>query len=144
MSIALRCDNFTLVVDGHSGNGQLYCPWDVACDSTGNVYVADSWNHCIQVFTAEGEYLRQFGKKGSGNGELNWPSSITIDSDNVVYVTEYWNHRVSVFTCEGKFLTSFGTKGSGPGQFSHPSGIVVDMNGVVYVSDTVYNGLQLF
>ena len=116
-------------------NGQFSLPWDVACDSTGNVYVADSGNHRIQVFTAEGEYLRKFGKKGSGNGELNWPSSITIDSDNVVYVTEKNNHRVSVFTCEGKFLTSFGSKGSGPGQFDNPRGAAVDKNGVVCVSD---------
>ena len=55
----------------------------MAFNCTENVYVADSGNHYIQVFTAEGEYLRQFEKKGSDNGELNWPSNITIDIDNV-------------------------------------------------------------
>ena len=127
-----------------SDNGQFQCPWDVTCDSTGNVYVADRSNHRIQVFTAEGRFLRKFGKYGSGNGKLNCPSSISIDSDNVVYVTEYGNNRVSVFTCEGKFLTSFGTHGSGPGQFSLPCGIALDKNGVVYVSDSRNNRLQLF
>ena len=127
-----------------SGNGQLSYPWDVAFDSTGNVFVADTQNHRIQVFTAEGEFLRKFGKYGSDNRELNTPSSVSIDSDNVVYVAEAGNNRVSVFTCEGKFLTSFGTKGSGPGQFNGPRGIAVDKNGVVYVSDTNNNRLQLF
>ena len=98
----------------------------------------------IQVYTAEGEYLGQFGKKGNGNGELNGPSSISIDSDGVVYVTESDNHRISVFTCEGKFLTSFGTKGSGPGQVNEPHGIAVDGNGVVYVSDYGNSHLQYF
>ena len=37
-----------------SGNGQFNYPWDIAFDSTGNVYVADSFDYCIQVFTAEG------------------------------------------------------------------------------------------
>ena len=46
-----------------SDNGQFQYPWDVAFDGVGNVYVVDSDNRCIQVFTAEGEYLRQFGKK---------------------------------------------------------------------------------
>ena len=123
-----------------SDNGQFKFPWDVACDSTGNVYVADAVNCRIQVFTAEGEYLRKYG---SGNGELNWPSGIAVDSDNVVYVTEL-NHRVSVFTIEGNFLTSFGSEGSGPGQFNEPRGVAVDKNGVVYVSDCGDNCLQYF
>ena len=127
-----------------SDNGQFQFPLDVACDSTGNVYVADSQNHCIQVFTAEGDFLRKFGECGKGNGELNWPTGISIDSDNVVYVTESGNHRVSVFTSQGEFLTSFGTWRNGPGQFNGPRGITVDKNGVVYVSDSGNNRLQLF
>ena len=108
-------------------------------------YVTDTQSHHIQVFTAEGQFLRKFWKKGSGNGELNTPAGISIDSDNVVYVADCWNHRVSVFTSMGKFLTSFGTKGSEPGQFNlGPRGITVDKNGVVYVSDTDNNRLQIF
>ena len=127
---------------GSYGSGNYPC--DVAFDCAGNVHVADTHNHCVQVFTAGGEILRKFGKKGSGNGELDYPICISIDSDNVVYVAELWNYRVSVFTCEGKFLTSFGTCGSGPGQFGGPCGIAVDKNGVVYVSDANNNQLQLF
>ena len=127
-----------------SDNGQFQYPWDVTCDSIGNVYVADSENHCIQVFTAEGEFIRKFGEKGEGKGELNFPSSISIDTDNMVYVTERNNRRVSVFTSEGMFQTSFGTEGSGPGQFYHPRGISVDKNGVVYVADHSNNRIQIF
>ena len=36
----------------------------MAFDSTGNVFVADTHNYRIQVFTAEGEFLRKFGKNG--------------------------------------------------------------------------------
>ena len=123
------------------GNGQFNYPQDLACDSTGNVYVIDSG---IKVFTAEGEFLRKFGKEGSGNGELRGPTGISINNKDVVYVAEQGNNRVSVFTCEGKFLTSFGTCGRGPGQFRYPYGIAVDKNEVVYVSDKDNNRLQLF
>ena len=41
-------------------------PWGIACDRTGKVYVVDTVNNRIQVFTAEGKYLRM----GSVVGEL--------------------------------------------------------------------------
>jgi DNA-binding beta-propeller fold protein YncE len=128
-----------------SGNGYFQNPRDVAFDGIGNVYVTDGVNHRIQVFTAEGQFLRKFAMgPGSGDGELYFPTGISIDSEDVVYVSDFNNRRVSVFICEGKFLTSFGTKGSGPGQFDGPRGIAVDRNGVVYISDANNHRLQIF
>ena len=43
-----------------SDNGQFDYPSNVAFDSTGNVYVTDTGNHCIQVFTSEGRFMRKF------------------------------------------------------------------------------------
>ena len=54
-----------------SGDGEFSFPYDVAFDRTWNLYVADFENHRVQVFTAEGNYLRQFGRKSSGEGELS-------------------------------------------------------------------------
>jgi tripartite motif-containing protein 2/3/tripartite motif-containing protein 71 len=128
-----------------SGNGQFNTPRDVAFDSAGNVYVADFNNNCIQVFTAEGQFLKNLAMmSSSGDGELDRPTGVSIDSEDVVYVAEYGNHRVSVFTCEGKFLVSFGKHGRGPGQLYHPRGIAVDKNGVIYVSDNYNSRLQIF
>ena len=125
-----------------SGDGQFLDPYDVAFDSTGNVYVVSFFHDHIQVFTAEGQFLRKFGRCGS---EINQNlTSICIDSEDVVYVTDSANHSVLVFTCEGEFLTSFGTLGAGPGQFNNPYGIAVDKNGVVCVADSDNNRLQSF
>ena len=92
-------------------------------------------NHRIQVFTANGEYISQFGKKGSGEGELNAPMGMAIDTNDLVYVSEWNNHRISIFTREGHFLRSFGSHGQGPGQFNNPTGITVSNNGVTYICD---------
>ncbi len=119
------------------------CPRDIACDRTGKVYIADQNNHCIQVFTAEGNFLRMFDRRGEGRGELDRPISITIDTSDRVYVGDY-NHRISVFTSEGQFLTSFGQKREGPGEFKYPHGLAVDVSGVVCVSDRYNNSIQLF
>ena len=53
--------------------GQFKYPRSIACDSTGNVYVTDSYNNRIQVFTAGGKFLRMFGRYCEVGGELNWP-----------------------------------------------------------------------
>jgi tripartite motif-containing protein 2/3/tripartite motif-containing protein 71 len=128
-----------------SGNGQFNQPSDVAFDSTGKtVYVTDMYNHRIQVFTAEGEYLRQFGRKGSGNGELSHPIGISVDNEDVVYVTELGNNRVSLFTNEDQFLKSFGTYGNEPGKFHVPRGIALDKEEKVYVADHFNNRIQIF
>ena len=96
------------------------------------------------MFTAEGKFLRKFGKKGIGGGELIDPTGVSIDSDDIVYVTEGTNHCVSMFTSEGQFLRSFGTLGTGPGQFNYPYGIAVDREGLVYVCDSGNSRLQIF
>ena len=120
-------------------------PTDAACDSTGNVYVSCAINHCIQVFTPEGQLLREFGKYGSGRRQLTFPHGIAIDTNDVVYVSEgLIKYCVSVFTSEGQFLTSFGGKGTEPGKLKFPHGLAVDSSGFVYVCDNENHRIQVF
>ena len=126
------------------GEGQFRHPHDIAFDSSENVYVVDLENHRIQVFSAQGKFLKKFGKHGEGRGELKWPHGIAIDSRDRVYVSEMGNNRVSIFSLDGQFLTSFGSKGTGPGQFSSPQGLAVDRSGLVYVCDPGNSRIQLF
>ena len=42
-------------------NGQFNRPEGVTCDAPGHIYVADSCNHRIQVFTPDGQWMRSFG-----------------------------------------------------------------------------------
>ena len=121
-----------------SGKGQFNYPRGIACDSTGKVYVADTDNNCIQVFTAEGKFLRMFSSRGFLRG-LDWPHSVAVDTSGMVYVGEGGGQR---FTSEGQFVTSFGRKGEGPGEFKCPRGLAVDNSGVVYVCDN--NRVQVF
>ena len=109
----------------------------VTCDQTGKVYVTDSDKKCIQVFTAEGKFVRVFWGRGwlPGTGKLNNPSYIAVDTSGMVYVSD--NCQVVIFSSKGRFVTSFG-------KFNRNSGIAVDNNGVVYVCDSGNDCIKVF
>jgi len=119
-------------------------PNNVALDSSGNVYVAESYNNRIQKFTSGGQFVTKLGSLGSGDGQLNFPVGIALDSGGNVYVADTDNHRVQKFTSNGQFVTKWGSKGSGDGQFNAPHGIAVDSSGNVYVNDLNNYRIQKF
>ena len=119
-----------------SANRQFISSYDIAIDSQGLVYVADTGNHRIQNFSPDG-FVGQFGTYGSGPGQLTQPAGIAIDTaaTGLVYVSEWGNHRISVFTSDGVFVSRFGSKGSNIDQFICPSGLAFNKDGFLYVCD---------
>lgn len=116
-------------------NTDLYLPWDVACDSEGQIYVADCGHCCVKVFTNDGQYVRKIGSEGTGRGQFKYLSSICIDCNDYLYALDKERACVSIFNPQGELKMQFGTPGQLEGQFCEPLGIAVDREGQVYVSD---------
>ena len=106
-----------------SGDGEFNVATGVATDASGRiVYVTDQLNHRVQVFDAEGHFLRTFGTFGSSDGQFQNPVGVAANaSGSIVYVVDAVNNRVQVFDTAGNFLAKFGGSGSGNGSFSTPS-----------------------
>jgi hypothetical protein len=114
--------------------GEFDRPEDVAVDSAGNSYVADTANHRIQKFDPAGHFILAWGRNvvagnqntdyeictvaetcqaGSFNGhnyggEFSQPSGVAVDSNGNVYVDDYGNHRIQKFDSNGNFKLSWG------------------------------------
>lgn len=91
----------------------------------------------VQVFTAEGKFLRMFGSRGQG---LNTPVSICA-ANGMVCVGEFWN-PVSVFNSSGQFLRSYGPSRVEPDIVPYAMAFDND-NKVLYVCDHKNNCVEV-
>ena len=82
----------------------LNWPCDVAIDSEGRVFFADTFNHCVSYIDLDGALYTaagQCGKSGdTGDGGhpqsalLNRPYGIELDPDDNLYIADTRNHRI--------------------------------------------------
>ena len=91
-----------------TGNGQFRLPRGIGVDSTGHVYVADTFNHRVQKFTNDGTYVGQWGEEGSEPGQFRGPWSVTVDRTDAIYIVGVDNFRVQKFTADGIPVTEWG------------------------------------
>lgn len=71
----------------------------------GDFFVADGYgNSRVVHYSKDGEYLGQWGAKGSGDGQFNLVHDIAIDRNGRLYVADRLNQRVQIFDQQGKFL----------------------------------------
>ena len=97
--------------------GDFAKPTGVAVDKEGNLYVADTLNDRIEVFDADGGFIRAWGKNGDGPGYFARPKGVAIDTDGHIWVADGMQDRVQVFTPEGQLLITMGGHGLLPGQY---------------------------
>jgi hypothetical protein len=84
--------NYSFVTEWGSvgtAEGQFRGPQAISINSTDNVYVADTGNNRIQVFSSNGTFIREWGQFGTDNGFFNQPRGITVDQRGNVYVAVY-------------------------------------------------------
>jgi DNA-binding beta-propeller fold protein YncE len=131
---------------GDAPGGTFFEPWGITVGPDGSVYVADTWNHRIQKFTPEGEFLTMWGYFGQAEApDAMWgPRDIKMSPDGVVYVSDTGNKRIVLFDSEGNPISEFGEAGLLPGQFDEPVGIAIDTQNRVFVADTWNQRIQSF
>ncbi len=123
-----------------SQQGRLNAPKDIAVDESGNIFVADMWNHRIQKFGPDGKFLLEWGSKGTKDGEFNQPTGIEISKNGDILVADTWNHRIQKFDAGGKFIMAFGDDKL----LWAPKDIVEDADGYLYISNTGFHKIMKF
>jgi DNA-binding transcriptional LysR family regulator/sugar lactone lactonase YvrE len=143
---------------GYSGDGgpataaNLYSPWGVATDASGNLYIADSNNNRIRKVSPGGTitsvagngYGRFLGDGGPAtSAQFSVPFGVAVDRSGNLYIGDYFNHRIRKVKVDGTIAT---VAGNGAGlsddgtpataaQVYDPEGVAADRFGNVYVAE---------
>jgi DNA-binding beta-propeller fold protein YncE len=147
LTIGTMPDDEEIIVEfGKRGEdeGDFVWPAGLAVDSQQNVFVTDEWLNRVNVYTANGEYLRTCGTSGNGDGQFNRPSGIAIDGNDDLYISDSLNHRVQKLSNDGRYINQRGRQGTEAGEFNSPWGITTDDQGDVYVADHKNHRIQKF
>lgn len=120
-------------------------PTSVVIDSaSGDLYITDTAEHQVKVFSSDGKLKMVIGKRGKAKGEFNFPTMIWQDKSGQLYVNDSLNFRIQVFSRQGNFIRYFGKQGGGTGDMSRSKGLATDSRGHVYVVDGLFHVFQLF
>lgn len=138
--------------DGPADQARLSSPYGVAVDPSGNIYIADTYNHRIRVVNTGGiiRTCAGTGAKGSaGDGgraieaQLMAPRNVAVDANGNLFISEFEGHRVrkvspggSISTVAGTGVAGFNADGLALAvQLSSPGSMAVDVAGSLYITD---------
>lgn len=118
-------------------------PQGLAAPGDGNLYVADSGNHCIRKIDLMTAAVSVFAGTAGVQGTFSVPAGVAAGGDGNLYVADAGNRQVRKVTLAGAVVSTLAGDGlygtvDGPGDkasFAAMSGITADGAGRLYVSD---------
>ncbi len=160
--------NGTLGYSGDGGaatNASLYYPEGVACDTYGNLYIADCYNDRIRMVDTNG-IITTFAGNGANapirgaysgdggvatNASLYYPKGVACDVSGNLYIADYGNNRIRKVDTNGIITT---VAGNGTESYAgdddaatnaslyEPQGVALDASGNLYIADYGNNRIR--
>ena len=78
---------------------RLHCPFDIALDTSGNVYIADTFNE-EHSSTVAGTGVQSYSGDGglATSATLYSPYGVAVDTSGNVYIADTGNHRIRMIS----------------------------------------------
>jgi poly(3-hydroxybutyrate) depolymerase/sugar lactone lactonase YvrE len=165
-------DGIITTVAGSAGHGydgfkrtdralqaRFFDPEGIVLDGSGNLYIADTFDHLVRKVTPDGlittvagteadDYskIRFSGDGGPGSkARLAFPTGVAVDSLGSLFIADSENHRVRRVGPDGIIQTVAGTGVAGSAgdggaaaqaQLNTPWGLALDSQGNLFISDS--------
>jgi uncharacterized protein (TIGR03437 family) len=141
---------------GAPAAAQFTSPSAVVLDSQGNIYIADTGNHCVRMISASGAIITTIAGTGGTTGysgdkgaatsaTLRYPTGLAFDSTGNLYIADTGNNVIRKIT-SGTITTVAGDNGQSAGDagdfgaatsaiLNGPTAIAFDSAGNFYIAD---------
>ena len=116
--------------------GKFEVAHGIAIDAKGLLWIADRENQRIQIFDADGAFVRELKYAGL-------PCSLEI-GESQIYMVNGFAGQVLKLDLNGKVLSATGKPGKGVGEFGEAHFVAVSPKGEIYVADSVNGPVQKF
>ena len=117
-------------------SGKFDVAHGIAIDAKGLLWVTDRENQRIQIFDADGTFVREITYAGL-------PCSLDIGSQ-YIYMVNGFAGQVLRMDLDGRVLAAVGKAGKGVGEFGEAHVIAVSPKGELWVADSVNSAVQKF
>lgn len=114
-----------------AGPGQFNVPHSIVTDGKGNLHVADRSNQRIQVFDADGTYLRESRHPGT-------PCGLCLCHDRKHIMMAHGHAgKIMKLDLKGNVLGATGGQGKGPNRYGEAHFLALDRKEDIYVADSL-------
>lgn len=120
--------------------GRFWFPNGIAVAQDGEVWVADSDNRRLQIFTPRGKFLRVLATTGHPRGIVWW----RLGNAQRLVMSDTLAHFMTVYAKNGQELVAFGERGQGPAQFLYPNGLDVGPDLKIFITDRLNDRVQVW
>jgi sugar lactone lactonase YvrE len=124
-------------------NGAFKIPFTIYIDNKDQIYVADIGRNDIQVFAADGSFVKRIAVKlEDGMKPLRANGVCALDGGRLA-ISDTGNHRFLIVDTDGNILSSKGKQGNNPGEFAFPGEIERSAGGELFLLDVINSRVQV-
>jgi trimeric autotransporter adhesin len=125
---------------GPATSASLFNSWGVAVDTSGNVYIADTYNERLRMVTKSTGIITTIAYDGI-------PAGVAVDDSGNIYYSDADNYVIRMFSKSTGIISTvagrsiyYGEYSGDGGQatsatFNKPLGVAVDASGNIYIAD---------
>lgn len=127
---------------GYRG-GEFSAPSFCATDGGGSLYVSDTLNGRVQIFSPAGEFVRAFGVSKRGPGGMPRPKGIAVSAAGEIFVADSLQNTIQIFDGSGQMVALLVDEKGEALDLGSPNGIALGQGNRIYIAERLGARLQI-